>query len=401
MTLTSDSLTKCVLSIVLIACQIGFTQQALSEEVYEEVYEQESTPSPSNKNTTVRKFHEVLTELLDEFGHDVKSNQVQGLKNIAIRKVRVSEALPKSYENYLDVLTSEKIRKNSDIRLINCIPCRAKTSTIADGQLKISSPETNLDQLKIAANQMGIENFMDIVLVYHTTHMVLAYQIFDVKTGEMVWAKAYNSETIRSRFQKLAIDYNQVVKSRDSDVYEPEYRYLLGVGGGGIANISGDDKDNTALSINFRATEKFNNRTSEFGMMFSYYSTLAAITTEYPSTGGTGTDAGDDSTVTVTNAQPLPFESAAALYAVYAHNFLGPIETYDTLRHGLNIGLGGIVAKGYIAGIIRAGWDLYMGRRFATTLAGSYILPSEIIVEDDLIDTDGGAAMEVVFSFNF
>ena len=121
MTLTSDSLTKYVLSIVLIACQIGFTQQALSEEVYEEVYEQESTPSPSNKNTTIRKFHEVLTELLDEFGHDVKSNQVQGLKNIAIRKVRVSEALPKSYENYLDVLTSEKIRKNSDIRLITGI----------------------------------------------------------------------------------------------------------------------------------------------------------------------------------------------------------------------------------------------------------------------------------------
>ena len=157
----------------------------------------------------IRQFHEVLDELLIEFGYDIKANQVQGLKNLAIRKVRVSEAIPKSYENYLDLLSSEKIRQNSDIRLINCIPCKAKTSNIVEGKLKITSPETNLDQLRVAANQMGIENFMDIVLVYHTTHMVLAYQIFSVETGEMLWARAYNSETIRSRFQNWQLTTNK------------------------------------------------------------------------------------------------------------------------------------------------------------------------------------------------
>ena len=50
---------------------------------------------------------------------------------------------------------------------------------------------------------------MDIVLVYHTTHMVLAYQVFEVETGEMLWAKAYNSETIRSGFKSLPLITNR------------------------------------------------------------------------------------------------------------------------------------------------------------------------------------------------
>lgn len=352
---------------------------------------------------TVRQFHEVLDELLTEFGYDIKSNQVQGLKNLAIRKVRVSEALPKSYENYLDLLSSEKIRENSDIRLINCIPCRAKTSNIVSGQLKITSPETNLDQLRIAANQMGIENFMDVILVYHSTHMVLAYQIFNVDTGEMIWARAYNSETIRSRFQKLAVDYKQVAKSRNSDEYEPEYRYLVGIGGGGIANIAGDNQDNSVLSLNLRATEKFNNRKSEFGLMFTYYMTLASIASDYPvASEGTQTEESEDvTTETIASTQPEPFGSAMGLFAIYAHNFLGSIESYDNIRHGLSTGVGALVASGYFAGALKAGWDIYFGRRFATTTSFTYIMPSQIILGDETVETKGGGSVDVIFSFNF
>lgn len=376
-----------------------------SDEYYENVDE---NTSESNEVVVVadpkniRQFHEVLDELLIEFGYDIKANQVQGLKNLAIRKVRVSEAIPKSYENYLDLLSSEKIRQNSDIRLINCIPCKAKTSNIVEGKLKITSPETNLDQLRVAANQMGIENFMDIVLVYHTTHMVLAYQIFSVETGEMLWARAYNSETIRSRFQKLAIDYKQVAKSRNSDEYEPEYRYLVGIGGGGIANIAGDSQDNSVLCLNLRATEKFNNRRSEFGLGFSYYMTMASIASEYPlATEGEEDTSDEDAFVeTVTATTPEPFSNAIALYAIYAHNFLGSIESYDTIRHGISTGLGGILTTGYFAGSFRVGWDIYFGRRFATTISGTYILPSQILLDSETVETKGGGSADIIFSVN-
>ena len=393
---------------ILILCFLASGKSLFANDSNEYYESTDESMSESNEVVVVadpkniRQFHEVLDELLIEFGYDIKANQVQGLKNLAIRKVRVSEAIPKSYENYLDLLSSEKIRQNSDIRLIKCIPCKAKTSNIVEGKLKITSPETNLDQLRVATNQMGIENFMDIVLVYHTTHMVLAYQIFSVETGEMLWARAYNSETIRSRFQKLAIDYKQVAKSRNSDEYEPEYRYLVGIGGGGIANIAGDSQDNSVLCLNLRATEKFNNRRSEFGLGFSYYMTMASIASEYPlATEGEEDTSDEDAFVeTVTATTPEPFSNAIGLYAIYAHNFLGSIESYDTIRHGISTGLGGILTTGYFAGSVKVGWDVYFGRRFATTISGTYILPSQILLASETVETKGGGSADIIFSVN-
>ncbi len=185
----------------------------------------------------VRRFHEVLDELLAEFGYDVKMGQIKGLKNLAIRKVRVSKAIPHSYERYLDMLITERVRENSRIKLINCIPCRTRTSSVVDGKLLVTSPATNMSRLDSAAASLGIDNFMDAVLVYHTTHMVLAVSVFDVNTKETVWARSYNSETIKSRYQKLAIDYSQVEKSRPGEDYQPEYRFLFGLGGAGMPNV--------------------------------------------------------------------------------------------------------------------------------------------------------------------
>ena len=45
--------------------------------------------------------------------------------------------------------------------------------------------------------------FMDAVLVYHTTHMVLAVDVFNAQTKELVWARTYNSETVKSRYLAL------------------------------------------------------------------------------------------------------------------------------------------------------------------------------------------------------
>ena len=65
---------------------------------------------------------------------------------------------------------------------------------------------------------------MDIILIYHETHMVLAIQVFNTESQELVWARTYNSEKIKTRFQKLAIDYSQVDKIRKTEEYLPEYR---------------------------------------------------------------------------------------------------------------------------------------------------------------------------------
>lgn len=352
--------------------------------------------------TRVRRFHEVLDELLAEFGYDVKMGQIKGLKNVAIRKIRVSKAIPKTYERYLEMLLSERIRENSRIRLINCVACRTRTSSLVEGKLLITSPATNMAKLDSAASMLGIENFMDAVMVYHTTHMVLAVSVFNVTTKETVWTRTYNSETIKSRYQKLAVDYSQVEKSRPGDDYDPEYRFLIGFGGAAIPNVGGVKEDSSMLNLQVRATEKFNNRRNEFGMMLSILKTTSSLQKDYPTEGDGDTATSTTETETVSDSpEPKPFETALGLYGMYSHLFVGPLESYNTTRHGFNAGLGMLVAPSYFAPAARIGWDIYFGRRWSTNFAANYIGPSSILVDGEAVDTKGGAGGDLVISLNY
>jgi hypothetical protein len=346
----------------------------------------------------------VLEELLTEFGYDVKNGQVSGLRNVAIRKTSVNESLPQSYEKYLEMLVSERIRLNSDVKLINCITCQARTSSLVEGKLKLSSPDTNIVQLRDAAKMMGIENFIDVLLVYHTSHMILAIEVFNIDSGETLWTKTYNSETLRTRFQKIAVDYSQIAKSKAGDEYNPEFRYTVGVGAGGISNVAGESPDNSAISLNLKASEKFNNRNSEFGLSLKYFMTMASISKSYPTSGKAPTTtaaAGDGTTEEDTSLKAKPFKSAFSLQATYAQNFMGSLESFDDIRNGFHLGLGGFYATGYLAPAMSVGWDVFFGKRFIMTVAALYLVPSDVLIGKEFVKTSGGMSGEIVFSYSF
>ena len=353
-----------------------------------------STVAP---NSEVRQFHDVLNDLLSEFAYDVKQGQVNGLKNLSIRRIDISDTLPRTYEQYVELLVSEKVRENSKIKLLNCIPCKTKTSTMVDGKLMITSPLTNLQRMDEAAGQLGIENFMDVVLVYHTTHMVLAFNVFNTQTKELAWARTYNSETLRSNYQRMAVDYKQVEKGRDSDTYVPDYKILVGLGGSQLPNVAGDTRDKSFLGLHMRTMEKFDNRRLDFGLAVSVWTNTADLLKAYPSEGssnGTETPYSGES-------RPLPYKYLLGIHALLARNFVGSVEIYDKVRHGVHLGVGGVVSKGYLAPSLKAGWDVYLGRRFVATFDAHYITKSTILVDDDFQTSRGGGGGDFSLSYNF
>lgn len=357
--------------------------------------DESSLPEASNRQ--IRQFHEVLNDLLTEFSYDVKQGQINGLKNIAIRRVSVSDALPSTYEQYVELLVSERIRENARVRVINCVPCKTKSSTLMDGKLMISSPMTNLQKMDEAAQQLNIENFMDVILVYHTTHMVLAFSVFNTTTKEEVWSRTYNSETLRSRYQKLAVDMNQIEKSRASDEYTPDYKFLLGIGGSQLPNVAGEARDKSFIGFHIRAAEKFDNRRTDFGLLTSVWLNSSNFLKSYPSEG----TAADSTTTEYTGAaRPVPYKFVLGIHAIYARNFVGEVESYDRIRHGLHIGVGGILSTGYLAPSVRFGWDAYFGRRWVLTLQGHYITDSTILVGSEYQKAKGGTGGDLALSFN-
>ena len=354
----------------------------------------EST-APSHE---VRQFHEVLNDLLSEFAYDVKQGQINGLKNLAIRRVDISDTLPRTYEQYVELLVTERIRENSKVKLINCISCKTKSSTMVDGKLMISSPLTNIQKMDEAANQLGIENFMDVVLVYHTTHMVLAFNVFSTQTKELVWARTYNSETLRSRYQRMAVDFNQIEKSRTSDEYIPEYKFLVGMGASQLPNVAGTQRDKSFIAAHVRAGEKFDNRRVDFGLLASFYSSTSAFLKTYPSE---GTSSSTTSTAYSGTARAVAYKYVLGLHAMTAVNFIGDVEVYDKIRQGIHLGIGGVIGTGYLAPSAKLGWDLYFGRRFVLTFAGHYIMQSSILVKNEYQTARGGGGGDFVLSYNF
>jgi hypothetical protein len=349
--------------------------------------------------THVRRFHEVLDELFAEFGYDVRMGQLNGLKNLAIRKVEVSDAIPHTYTSYVEVLVDERIRDNSRVKLISCTTCKTKVSQLVAGKLLVTSPTTNMAQMRLAADQLGIENFMDVVLVYHSTHMVLAMQIFNSATNELAWTRTYNSETIKSRYQKLAIDYSQVEKSRPGEDYVPEYRFLLGLGGAIIPNVSGDSDDSSMASVMIRSAEKFNNRKQEFGLHLSIFLSKSTFVKEHAA------ESSDSSAALAegesdSDKAPTAFKTAIGLYGIFAHNFIGALESYNKIRHALNLGIGVLLAPSYLAGSLRGGWNAYFGKRYVTDFGLYYVLPSKVLIGDTMKQVDGGIGLEICLAIN-
>ena len=346
----------------------------------------------------VRQFHEVLNDLLSEFAYDVKQGQINGLKNIAIRKVDISDTLPRTYEQYVELLVTERIRENSKVKIINCVSCKSKSSTMVEGKLMITSPLTNLQKMDEAANQLGIENYMDVVLVYHTTHMVLAFNVFNTQTKEMTWARTYNSETLRSRYQRMAVDFNQIEKSRASEEYVPDYKFLLGFGASQLPNVAGTTRDKSFISLHLRSVEKFDNRKTDFGLLTSIWANTANFLKAYPSEGASSSS----STTTYSGeARALPYKYVLGLHALAARNFVGDVEMYDRIRHGTHIAVGGLISTGYLAPSIIAGWDMYFGRRFVATFDAHYIMQSTILVGKEYQKARGGIGGDFILSYNF
>ena len=143
--------------------------------------------------------------------------------------------------------------------------------------------------------------------------MILGFQIFNTSTQELVWSRVYNSETLHSRFQAMAVDYKQIVHKdmEDSDEYIPTFRIAFGAGAGSYRDPSTSSANEGMMSLQLRGTEKFNNRLNEFGLLLTGNVSIPTIMQ------------GDSENVSTENGVDK-LKYTVGLFAIYAHNFLKP-----------------------------------------------------------------------------
>ena len=221
------------------------------------------TAQPSRgKGDSERNFYEVLDDVLGDFEYDLKNGNVSGLKDVSINNVAVSENIPPSFKSHLELLVTEQILKTTKARVIQCLPCRARKTSMNGDQVIITSPETNPTELGRIAKIAGIEHFMDIAFSYQPSGIVISMYIIDPESGAIVWSRSYNSETSRAAAFRRGVDFNQIDDARKQTEYTPIIQSRLS-----LYYLFEPDLPNTAgcLALGYRTVERYDNRKKEVG----------------------------------------------------------------------------------------------------------------------------------------
>lgn len=349
----------------------------------------------SEEAPQARRFNDVLFDLLNEFSYELKTNKLSGVKNVSVRKIAVSEAIPKSYESYLESLVLERFRKFSKIRVIQCTTCRMKKTVVENGRLVITMPINNPAELDMLSNQFSIDTWLDVALLYQETGMILAFNAFDAKTKELIWSRSYNSETI---YQKNTIpDAAEAAKEAEQNKPEPSsYIFAFTMGWHMVANVK---TSANMVGLNIRMAEQFNEKRSEIGAMVAPIVDPGLIVSDYSVTGDPKAT-GEVQTGTTTETIK-PFTIGAALFATYHHNF-SPPDNIDKVRYGAHTGIGGVYAPGYITFAGRGGGFMKFGRRWILEGGMNYSMPTTLTIKDQFTyKTKGGLGADVTFGVVF
>ncbi len=329
----------------------------------------------------VRNFYQVLDEILSDFEYDLKSGQVLGLKDLSIRNIATSENVPPSFQAHLELLISERILKNSKVRIVHCVSCRSKKATMNGDHMVVSSSEKNLSDTQRMAKLNGIQNFMDVAFAYQPSGMILSLQITDADTATLIWSRSYNSESTRAAAQKTGVDYKDLDTAAQTMEYQPTIQsrpvlYFVMAPEAPSGYVS-------ALALGYRMMERYDNRKKEVGFEMNYYMPVSTIN---------HVGANDKGNI----------YSGVNLTLLFAHtwNLFGEIENYNQPRGGISAGIGGTYASGFLGALIRGSYEWRFAKHWVMPAFLGYRPKGSVIIsgtQESVTGMEGGLGVGYLF----
>lgn len=330
----------------------------------------------------MRNFYAVLEDLLSDFEYDLKNGQVTGLKDLAIRNIATSENVPPSFKQHLELALTERILKTSRTRIVQCLPCRAKRTTLNGDQVTITSAESNPVELARIAKISGIEHFMDVAFSYQPSGMVISMTIIEPETGGVLWSRSYNSETSRASAQRRGVDYSQVDEARRASEYQPTVQYRAVFYYLFEPNVAGSTG---SLGVGFRMMERYDNRRKEVGFELDYMRDASSIVSGPAPAGEVNLYSGLNLT----------------LLFVHAWNLIGSEENYNVARGSVFAAIGGTYASGFLGGLVRGGYEWRLAKHWAVSANVGYRPTSTAFLSGSAAGKVSGAEFGVGISHLF
>ena len=355
--------------------------------------------SPSlaeEKDYVERSFGDVLRDLLNDFSYDLKTGKIPQSWTISIRSVSVNDSIPLSYRTYIQTLVLDRLQRFSKFQVIECPECHVKQTVVKDGQVKTFLPINDSGELDALASKFGIQAWMDVALIYEETSMILAVNIYDASSRQLLIAKAYSSANVS--YKKDAELVNELGDEAEK-LSVSELFMGLSVGYEIVPNVR---ETSRMLSATVRFSEKFNLERSEIGSSFSFIFRPQSLNPKYPS-------AGDPSIVGAKKVDQSPkdivlqpFNYGLIVQANYYHHFISYPQNVQTIRYGVHFDAGIVVSMGFLSYIMSVGPLINLGAGWFLEGAVSYSTPATLNLQNDFTyTTAGGFGGNIRFGFQF
>lgn len=321
-----------------------------------------------------RNFYQVLQDLLFDFESDLKEGHVSGLRDLAIRNIVVSEAVPSSFKSHLELVLSEKILATTKTRMIQCLPCRARKAVLWGDQVRIVTPENNPHELSRIAKMNGISNFMDVAYSYQNTSMMLSLTINDAETGSVLWSKSYDSETSRTSLARKGIDPETFERGIKENEYLPTQQWRLSLS---YVNSPDVSERSSCLSFATRFVDRYDQKRKEVGLDFSTMIRTSKFSGE--------------KSVTTSSDNGKRIASGMNLNVVFMHawNYFGNEENFNKMRGTFFIGVGGTYAPKFLGGLFRSGYEWRLAKHWAINITAGYRPPSTTLMNGTSTSVSG------------
>lgn len=336
--------------------------------------------------------------LMGEVKGDLKRDSaVKEFKGAGFREISGGRVLPRSF---IDASAKDlrEAFKASGISLTDCKDCRPAAK----------------DRAAMSAGTA--KRALDAELTLVGSELKLDLRLFEVDQAKIVWQKSYQTHDLSARQRLFGFNASvppMVAEAKRLDEYEPNYKFLVGLGSARIPNISGSGRDASRGVVQVRALERFHSGHSEVGMMLSFHATQRTLDKRLKrveadddedeadepdpdSAAGTEPEPADDDE----DPELPPYPTSLGLYFVYGHMFFDGRENYDSIRHGLTAGFGGVMTNSVLAGTYRLSWDAYFGRRVVLSPGFVYVGKSTLEIGKDRVSTKPVSGGEVVLSLN-
>lgn len=333
-------------------------------------------PAPNGS----RNFYKVLDEVLSDFEYDLKAGQVLGLKDLAVRNIATSENVPASFKSHLELLITERILKSTKARIVHCVACRAKKTTLDGQNMVISTPDSNAAEMQRIAKMNGIQNFMDVAFAYQPSGMMLSIQISDADTGTALWSRNYNSDSTRASAQRRGVDYQESEDAKSKLEYQPTLQNRFSIGG--VMAPKAGSGSATNINVSFRMMERYDNRHKEVGFEIDYYLDPKMIT------GGTA----DENNIWNGLNLTLLFKHGWGLF--------GDEENYNQMRSVFNVGIGGSYASGFLGALIRTEYELRFAKHWSGNAFVGYRPSATVLISGSsstLSGVEGGIGVGYIY----